>query len=44
MGPCAVCQTAKTNLRLPGKKHMTSFGFAVKDHSENILGSDALNK
>lgn len=42
-GTCAVRQTTKVYLWLPGEKHMTSFHFAIKDHDENILGFDALN-
>lgn len=35
-------QTAKVNLWLPGKKHMSTC-FAIKNHNENIWGFVVLN-
>ena len=43
-GASVVCSTVKVNLRLLGEKRMSSTRFAVKDHHENILGFNVLNR
>ena len=43
-GASAIHQTANVNLWLPVEKCMLSTCFAVKDHNENILGFDVLNR